>query len=319
MSQEPELVEDRRISGKGLLKVNPDVKKIRYFTLYADVIREPTNKYLNLNYNPPKSRYATLTFLLDDYVQFEHPMEYSKQRWDLVADVTSQNLIALKCVYDGILKSFANLGTALNVVPVSITDKIKDYEYLVLLFNEIRVVCYGDTAIQLKLYTTANDTCDPDKDTPRKPPPPPPPDPLTPPGLPVPNISLPYNPDPQDPDVGDDGNTNPTPIDKNIPIPDPPLPPGTELFWNFSTRRNPRTARIDAVFGPVGLPISDYSVTSGNVDLSLNAREWSGSFTSGGSRIYGSAVGDDNPEDKPKLYLWVAGDSSAPYKIISPS
>jgi hypothetical protein len=222
MSQEPELVQNRTISGKGVLKVPSDVTRIRYFTLYADVLREPTSPYLNLNYNPPRSRYATLTFLRDGYVQFEHTLDYQRQSWDFVADYTSQNLIALKCAYDGILKSFVNLGVALNAIPVSVTDTIKDYEYLVLLFDEIKIVCYADTGIQLKLYTTANDTCDPDKDNPRKPPPPPPPKPKVPPQTPIPDISPPYDPG-NDPDskYGDNGDTSPNPVD----IPDEPPPP----------------------------------------------------------------------------------------------
>jgi hypothetical protein len=225
MSQNPELVESRTISGKGVLKVPAGVTRIRYFTLYADVLRDPTSPYLNLNYNPPRSRYATLTFLRDGYVQFEHTLDYQRQVWDFVADYTSQNLIALKCAYDGILKSFVNLGTALGAIPTSVTDTIKDYEYLVLLFDEIKIVCYADTGIQLKLYTTANDTCDPDKDKPKKPPPPPPPKPKIPPGQPIPDIDFPYSPR-EEPysKYGDGGDTFPNSLDVSNQPPPPPAP-----------------------------------------------------------------------------------------------
>ena len=236
MSQDPELVSNRTISGKGVLKIPVDVARIRYLNLYADVLRDPVNPYLNLNYNPPRSRYATLTFLRDGYVQFEHALEYQRQAWDFIADYTSQTLIALKCAYSGILESFANLGIALGATPVSIIDTIKDYEYLVLLFDEIRVVCYADTAIQLRLYTTANDTCDPDKDLPRKPPAPPAPSEKVEPGTPIPDISLPYE-EGSNPSIGDDGNTYPAPVDipDYFPSPDARGCPGTwRLLDNWS-------------------------------------------------------------------------------------
>lgn len=222
MSQDPVLVQDRTISGKGLLKVPSNLKKVRYFTLYADVLRDPTSPYLNLNYNPPRSRYATLTFMRDGYVQFEHSLDYQRQVWDFVADYTSQNLIAIKCAYKGILESFVNLGVALGVTPTITIDLIQEYEYLNLLFDEIRVVCYADTGIKLKLYNTKNDTCDPARDTPRKPPPPPPPPPKTPPKTPIPDISPPYtSDDPTNPKNGDNGDTTPAPIDIPVPPPEP--------------------------------------------------------------------------------------------------
>lgn len=223
MSQTPELTQDRIISGKGLLRVPSEFKNVRYFTLYSDVVRIPTNQYKNLNYNPSRSRYGTLVFLRDGYVQFQHSIEYPNQSWDFVCDYSSQNLIALKCVYEGILTTFTNLAVALAQTPGStglfvttIEDKIKDYEYLNLSFDEVRVVCYGNTAIQLRLYATRNDTCAIEKDKASKPIPPTRPVPPVPPGVAIPEISTPYAPVGSGSKFGDDGNTTPNLLDAPI-------------------------------------------------------------------------------------------------------
>jgi hypothetical protein len=224
-------MQQRLISGKGILKVPSDFPKARYYTLYCDVNRKPKNEYLNYNFNPPRSRYATLGFFRDGYLQFSHLVEFPRQSWDFISDISSQNLIAIKCAYDGILQTFTNLGLALSQTPGGVglyvlptVDKIKDYEYLNFLFDEIRAVCYADTSIELKIYVTKHDTCDPDKDKPKKPPPPPPPRSPRPPGEQEPDISSPYDPG-SDPRVGDGGNTDPSPIDKPPVIPDDPNDP----------------------------------------------------------------------------------------------
>jgi hypothetical protein len=201
-----ETIQERNISGKGVLRVPSDFAKSRLRILYCSVYRKPKSEYLNLNYSPPKSQYGWLTFSRNGYVVSESLIQYPQQSFDGVADITSQNLIAIKCAYDGILQSFVNLVNGLALTPGSaglfvtgVTDLIKDYEYLNLAWDEVRVVCYADTALNLKLVALPHDTCDPDKDRPRKPPVPPPPPSTVPPGTPVENLSPPYededNPD----------------------------------------------------------------------------------------------------------------------------
>ncbi len=221
---ELELIVERLVSGKGVVKLpkQDEAAKIRYLILYADVARDPINRYLNYNYNPPKGRYATMTFLRNGYVIDERTLDYEKQSWDGVQDIAGQALIAVKCAYSGILQTFINLGLALALPPISVTDTIKDYESLYLSWDEIRVKCYADTAVRFRLYTKDYDTCEPDKDKQDRPLPPPPPPPKVPAGTPL-EVDPPY-----DEDTSDDGNTDPF-EDDTIPEPPPEYPECTVL------------------------------------------------------------------------------------------
>lgn len=245
-----------------MLRVPSDVQKRRLVILYSSLIRPPLSPYVNLNYSPPRSRYGFLTFHRNGYVVGEGAIEFDKQSFDTVADITSQNLIAIKCAYEGILQSYVNLAVGIGGTPggvgmsvVSVTDLIKDYEYLDLAWDEVRVVCYADTALNLKLYALPHDTCDPLKDKPRKPPPPePPPDPV-PPGTPLTNLDPPYE-DEENPD----NFTEPFPGDESDPTPLPPTDEcvGYNVAWVlFDSLINAEQSDTVPLFGE----IDDYRVT----------------------------------------------------------
>lgn len=215
-----ETVEERDISGKGVLRVPSANVKNRAYVLFATVIREPSNPYLNLNYNPPRARYATLCFMRQGYLVDSKSIDFEKQVWDGVNDISGQTLIAVKCAYQGILETFVNLSVGLSQTPggvglfyTTVEDKIKDYESLRLAWDEVRVVCYADTALSLRLDVLEYDVCDSSRDKDRTPPPSPPPRDKVPPGIPIGEISPPYDGD------DDDGNTVPFPYDES---PDPP-------------------------------------------------------------------------------------------------
>ncbi len=305
-----ELIEERLISGKGVLKVPPDKTKNRHSVLYLDVIREPRNKYYNGNWNPIRSRYAQMTFRRDEYIIGTATMEFERQAYDSIADISGQNLIAIKCMYEGILISFVNIAIAQGLVLTSYQDLIKDYESLNLGWEEVLIQCYADTAIQARLYRLQYDACDPSKDNQKKPPPPPPPLPKVPPGTGIGDISEAYDGD------NDGGNSEPFDGDETPP-PFEPLPDNTRLKWNLSTNLNPRTTYAQAVFATF-TPVSGYTLTQGNTDAGLNVREWLSNFTSGTSNVAGSAVGTLNPEDKPVLYLWQEGVTDEPWQVILP-
>lgn len=218
------IAEERLISGKGVLKVSADEDNFRHAYLILDVVRNPTQPYLNNNWNPPRAKYAFLTFRRNEYVIGNAYMEWERQMYDTVPDITSQNLIAIKCQYQGVLQSFANLGDALGVNPVSITDLIKDYESLSLQWDEVLIKCYADTAIQARLYYLLDDTCNLESRKRKRIPPPPPPLPKVPPGTAIGDISEPY--DGED----DGGNTEPYPGDEIPPPPDPQPSPCDKLL-----------------------------------------------------------------------------------------
>lgn len=169
-------IEERLISGKGLLRVpdNKDVREARILTLYVSVFRRPRAEYLNLNYNPPKSRYATLNFFRDSYLLCSRALEFPSQAWDFYPELNYQNLYALDCVYEGILQTFVNLGNALNLIPISVENSISLYRHTRLFFDEIKVQCYADTAIKMKLESKPYDFCEEQQDYIPDPPPPPP-------------------------------------------------------------------------------------------------------------------------------------------------
>lgn len=134
---------------------------LTYRALYVNivVIRKPINEYVNYNYNPPKSRYATLTFSSEDVVYDERCMEYPKQSWYFSSEQGGQNLVALQCAYQGILESFANLGTALGLNVVSLENHIELWKPLSFLWRQIKVVCYADTAVDLYVHGLQFDKC----------------------------------------------------------------------------------------------------------------------------------------------------------------
>jgi len=202
----PEIViETRLISGTGLVRVPSGNDKRRYYSLVLDVIREPLAQSISFRYSPPRQRYATIVLLKDGYVLQEIPMDYKRRRIDFVLDVPGQTLIAVKCAYEGILTTFANLGNALLLPTISVTNLIADFPNLNLLWDEAQIVCEGSTALQVKLLADEYNRCNDASVDEKKPPPPPPPLPPVPPGTPIGSISPPYD--------AQDTVTVPNPID----------------------------------------------------------------------------------------------------------
>lgn len=258
-----ELIQQRRISGKGVIRIPSDTRKNRLLILYADVIRRPRNESLNFNYLPGRSRYATINFFRNDYVIDTKSVDYLRQSYDGINDISSQNLIAIKCAYDGILETFISLSTAIGGTPggagmtvLSKVDLIKDYEYLNLSWDEARIVCFADTAIEFKLYRLIHDTCSPDKDKDKRPPPPPPPPDTVPPGTPI-QVDPPYE------DGGNpDGTTEPYEDDFTEPPPPPPPPNCTQVIVSYTANRlhNNVNSQYSSSFS-AGYPVEDVYIS----------------------------------------------------------
>lgn len=222
---ELELLDTRRISGKGVLKVPEVAFKYRYYLLYLDLLRIPSNRYMSLDWNPPRSLYARLTFRSNGYSVGTDSMEFEKQSFVYVNDTSGQALIAIKCAYEGILQSFVNLIGGMSGTPggvgifvTGVTNFVEPMTSLNIGWDEVLFKCYSSTAIMARFYGLKYVQCgeqEPDID--RPPPPPPPPFPPLPPDAVIDDISPPY-----DPGTDDDGNTQPFPedsIDEEIPLP----------------------------------------------------------------------------------------------------
>lgn len=233
-------LEERIISGKGVLKLSATAAdESKVINIFADVVRLPSNPYLNFAYNPPRARYATLQLLRGGYVVDTLVMEYENQVWERYPDQGGQSLYAIACAYQGILDSFANLGTALGLTLTEKENDIKGWEHIKLWFDEIKVVCYSDTAIRVVVEDIAYDFCL-DLDTPdgAPPPTPPAPPPEVPVGVPMTDATTPVSPPYEEPDDG--GDTVPYPDDAPDPFPDLPLGTACQVFTCTCTvkRRN---------------------------------------------------------------------------------
>jgi hypothetical protein len=115
--------------------------------------------YFNRNHEPPQTFYGYLSLVKDGYVTQTLSLQYDAQKWTFDADISGQNLIAIKCEYLGILQSFANLGTALGLTVISVENTIANYQYLPLQWDRIICKCEADCAIQLSLFGLEYEAC----------------------------------------------------------------------------------------------------------------------------------------------------------------
>lgn len=207
---------DRTISGRGIIKIPESYQEARDVFLYVTLLRPNVSEYLNVQWNPPKKFLANVTFCLGDYVLSEHSVNYDKQVFQIYDGQSAQNLLSLICANDNILDSFVNFAQSLGLLYFK-NNSITKHGYNTFVPDTIRFDCYGGTALQLSLRGNKLDKCKPDDGTPQPPPPPPVPFPPLPPDSPV-EVSPPY-----DPNTGDDGDTEPFPIDN----PETDVPPTT--------------------------------------------------------------------------------------------
>lgn len=203
------------MSGTGVLRFPSDNTKLRYVSILADVIREPLARSPSFRYSPSRERFATMVMLRKGYVIAEAPIDYKRRRFDFVLDQSGQTLIAVKCAYEGILTTFFNLGNALALPSISVTNLIQDFTNLNMAWDECQFVMEGSTLLQVRLFGDEYERCNDASVDEKKPPPPPNPLPPVSPGVGVGDISPPYD--------DDDTVTNPNPIDS---VPAPEFPQG---------------------------------------------------------------------------------------------
>ncbi len=196
-------IASRRISGTGIIKIPVELSNLRKYTLFADIIRYPQSRNFNADYSPPKSFYARVNLISQGYVIGTFPLEWESEKWEFIADQSGQNLIAIKCMYDGLLETFVNLGEALNLTVVSVENTIGAYYHLPLFFDQINVQIFADAAFQFNLIGLPYDYCQLAYSVPNPQPTPPTKPTPVPIGTPT-NISEPY---------AGDTTTNPAPID----------------------------------------------------------------------------------------------------------
>jgi len=220
MAEIEQTFEERLISGTGILVLPDAAKKARYLRLYFDVKRDPESNYLNLAYEPPRGRFANISVMRGVHVMQTFPVEYKSQMVAFYGDPAGQALVAVQCMYEGVLQTFVNLGLALSLIPISVENKIAEFENVNPLPDRIIVKCYGSAAVRLVLKGKKYDKCDPSDDEPvEEPPVPPPPIEPVPPGTPL-DVSPPYDPD----DLAEPFDPDPLDVPEDPPDPFPTEP-----------------------------------------------------------------------------------------------
>jgi hypothetical protein len=210
---------ERTIQWYGLLEIPADISALKYWRLYADLIRYPQTPYQNNRYPIPRSFFGYVQHMIGDKLYKNYAYEYPSQ---FIADHSNVEYFlhqSMSCFYEGMLNSFQNLGTALNLAPFNRFNSISDWTSYEINPSQFKIrLLTQDTIAKFTFEYDTQNQC-PGNNVPPPPPPIPPPQtkpigyPL-PPGdntSPTPNISPPY----QGPD--DNGETyNPSPVMPNF-------------------------------------------------------------------------------------------------------
>jgi hypothetical protein len=136
-------------------------------------------------------------------------------------DISAQTNYLVKCNYHLILAQLVEMSSKLGLLTNNSPDSLSAYKHQKLWFDEIKVVCYADTALKLEVKADELFLCPDDENPDPLPPPPPPPSPTdVPPGTSLGDGNTPISPPYQgDDDDGDtipyDGDEFPTPPDES--------------------------------------------------------------------------------------------------------
>jgi hypothetical protein len=240
MTEKFEQIEDRLISGLGILQI-PQDKEYRAFRIYVDIIREPDPDYLNFKYNPERGNYCNIAYMHDGYVRYYDTVEFDKQEFLYYPrGVEAYIATALACLFQIVFDKLDTLLTAAGIPPVPGSAEPVPIEPVIEGLTEILFSCRDSTALQVRLFGLKDDiACPEGEPTPKEPPELPPPLPPVPSDAGI-EVSPPY-----DRDTSDDGNTKPFNEDTVPPPLIPDFPTGEEcavylvtLTWEPTTAGN---------------------------------------------------------------------------------
>jgi hypothetical protein len=157
MPQEPELIEERIISGRGLILIPSEWKDARRYWLYAQVLRVPEPDYRNNKFPRQKGNYANILWLEKEYVCKEESMTYALQRWDWQGDTSGQVQIDQLCIQKVDAQSLRDAVIALGG-----TIGLTLYGRLVPLttgYDRIVFECRDGCALSVQLWGQEYDKC----------------------------------------------------------------------------------------------------------------------------------------------------------------
>lgn len=164
----------RRVSGTASISIPTDWERFREVYLYLDVVRQPSNLYVNRNWAPDKTLYAQITTMAKDkYVSRQFSMEYESQVFTLYRYQDNQIFLAQVCALEAILVSIVNLSVAIpDTFPINYTNPLEDFTYPAIDFDRCVIKCYADTALNITLVGVPLEQCKETDGTPQPPPPP---------------------------------------------------------------------------------------------------------------------------------------------------
>lgn len=263
--EKPKLIERRTLSGRGLIRVNADIKTRRLY-LYLNVVRIPKVDFTSSKFNPDKSEYAKIVWLRKDYVLREDVLNYEHQllTWDV--DPTGYLAKAILCMY---LRNDADIAAIATMLGATVSPETPEIflEPLADIPDEVKIVCRLDTAIDVQLWGYKYDIACEGADKPPVPPPDPPQPDKVPTGIAIGDISPPYD------SPNDNGDTVPNPGDETAP-PEPP-PQGTPCTPIFVTALLTRFDETTTEFGrPVIAPFYSMRIRREGVPNVLGYAEY---------------------------------------------
>jgi hypothetical protein len=252
LSEQFELIETRTISGRGILRF-PDEDDYRHFYVYVDVVRYPLVDFSNSKWNPDRSEYAKLGWIIDEYIVREDVLNYGRQRFDWAVDPTGYLASYLVCAFGGVIGYLDYLAPFIPA-PALVSDPTNPLfaHPLKYLPSRLNIVCRESTAVEVSLFGLKYDVRCPDATpTPKRPPDLPEPTAITPSGSPI-LVSRPYD------EIDDNGNTIPFREDESPPP--PPEIPGEACVKYIVTIEyeqrfgDPLTTKQIICYGEIGEP-----------------------------------------------------------------
>lgn len=171
---------ERTIRWYGLLRVPADIKQVKWWRLYADIIRPPISPYSNEKYQNPKGFYGYIQNMYGGRVAQTYTHEFDNQ---ILIENSNTNLFlhqSISCSLEAVLSSFVNLFIALPRFPIiQRNNPIKDWQSYGWVPEEFRVKLLTEqTVIKLTFEYAKMQKCEvPESEEPEPPPPPPPPPP----------------------------------------------------------------------------------------------------------------------------------------------
>jgi len=151
----------RVIQYYGLYKFTEEEKKAKSIYLRFSLIRPPIKSIsLNTKSNPPESFYGYITFFRGKHFERKIPIDFQRQIILQTYNNASWQFLLQRCHLEADNYSFARLGEALQLLPVTLPIPFKDWKLPVLTYDGIAVKMLDQNCIaEIECFREDNDSC----------------------------------------------------------------------------------------------------------------------------------------------------------------